>query len=82
LERPIYVRNIDSIFNYEGQIEYTAKVRLFYKRHKRMEINVIEGKKWSVILEMLWLVHHNPKKIDWRIEKIKIIKCPEECEKK
>ena len=45
LERPIYVRNIDSIFNYEGQIEYTAKVRLFYKRHKRMEINVIEGKK-------------------------------------
>jgi len=63
LERPIYVRNIDSTFNYKGQIEHTAKIRLFYKRHKRIEINIIGGQKWSVILEMLWLVHHNSKKL-------------------
>ena len=41
LERPIYMRNIDSIFNYEGQIEHTAEVELFYKRHKRIGINII-----------------------------------------
>ena len=34
LERPIYMRNIDNTFNYKGQIEYIAKVRLFYKRYK------------------------------------------------
>jgi len=50
LERSIYVRNINNTFNYEGQIEYTAKVRLFYKRYGN-QCN--GGQKWSVILEML-----------------------------
>ena len=53
LERLIYIRNVDSIFNYERPIEYTVKVELFYRGHKkRTEIDVIEGSKWSVILEM------------------------------
>jgi len=38
---------------------------------------VIKGQKWSVILEMLWLTHHNPK-IDWRIEEMKMMRYPEE----
>ena len=25
-----------------------------------MEIDVIGGQKWSVILEILWLAYHNP----------------------
>jgi len=29
---------------------------------------------------MPWLAHHNPE-IDWRIEKVKIMRCPEECGK-
>jgi len=29
---------------------------------------------------MPWLAHHNPE-IDWRIGKVKIMKCPEECGK-
>jgi len=34
LERLIYVRNVDGIFNYEGLIEYTVEVELFYREHK------------------------------------------------
>jgi len=30
-----------------------------------------------VILGMLWLARHNPE-IDWRIEEVKMIRCPEE----
>jgi len=54
LERPIYIRNINGTFNHEGSIEHTVEIELFYKGHKkRIEIDVIEGKKWSVILGML-----------------------------
>jgi len=54
LERPNYMRNMDSIFNKEGSIEYTMKVNLYYKRYKeRTEINIVERKKWSIILGML-----------------------------
>ena len=31
-----------------------------------------------VILEMLWLACYNPE-IDWKTEKVKMIRCPEEC---
>jgi len=31
LERLIYIRNVDGIFNYEGPIEHTVKVELFFK---------------------------------------------------
>jgi len=38
LERPIYMRNVDRIFNYEGLIGYMVEVELFYKGYKkRME---------------------------------------------
>ena len=41
---------------------------------------MIGGQKWSVILEMLWLVCHNPE-IDQKTGKVKIIMCLEECGK-
>jgi len=54
LERLIYVRNIDSIFNYEGPIEHTVEMELFYREHKeRTEIDMISSQKWNVILEIL-----------------------------
>jgi len=60
IERPIYVRNVDSSFNKEGPIEHTVEVNIYYQGHReRIEINVIGGQKWSVILEMPWLAHHN-----------------------
>ena len=46
LDRLIYVRNVDGTFNYEGLIEYTVEVELFYRRHKeRTEIILIGGQK-------------------------------------
>ena len=61
LERPIYMRNIDSTFNHEEPIDHTMEVDVFYKGHKeRMEINVIKGQKWSIILGTPWLACHNP----------------------
>jgi len=44
LGRPIYVRNINSIFNHEELIEYIVDVGLFYKGHKeKTEIDIIRG---------------------------------------
>jgi len=44
IERPIYVRNIDSTSNKKKQIEYIMEINIFYKGHReRTEINVIEG---------------------------------------
>ena len=66
LERLVYVRNVDGMLNYTGPIVDTVEVEIFFKRHKeRTLINVIRGQKWSVILGMPWLAHHNPE-IDWK----------------
>ena len=34
LERPVYVRNVDSTFNYVGPIVDTVEVEIFFKGHK------------------------------------------------
>ena len=61
LERPINVRNVDRSFNKEGPIENTVEINIYYQGHReRMEINVIGGQKWKVILEMSWLAYHYP----------------------
>ena len=66
LERPMNVRNVDGLLNKEGPIENTVEVNIYYKGHReRTEIDVIGEQKWTVILEMPWLAHHNPE-IDWR----------------
>ena len=81
IERLIYVRNMDSFFNKKRSIEYTVEVNIYYQEYKkRIEINVIEGQKQSVILEMPWLACYNPK-IDWRIGEIKMMRYLEECDK-
>ena len=81
IERLIYVGNADGSFNKEEPIEYTVEVNIYYQGYKeRIEIDVISSQKQSVILGMLWLAHHNPK-INWRIEKIKMKKCPEKYSK-
>jgi len=81
MERPIYVRNVDGTFNKKEPIENTVKVNVYYQEHReRMEIDVIGGQKWNVILGILWLAHHNPK-IDGRMKEVKMTRCPEECRK-
>ena len=67
--------------NKEGPIEHTVEVNIYYQGHrKRMEIDVIGGQKWNMILEMPWLAYHNSE-IDWRTGEVKMTRCPEECEK-
>ena len=78
LERLIQVRNVDGSFNREGPIENTVEVNVYYKgRVKRIEIDVIGGQKWGVILGMPWLECYNPE-IDWKMGKVKMMRCPEE----
>ena len=77
IKKPIYVRNVDGILNKEGPIENTVEVNIYYQGHReRMEIDVIRGQKWSVILGMLWLAHYNPE-IDWKMGEVKMTRCPE-----
>ena len=75
------VRNVDGSFNKEGPIENTMEVNIYYQGHReRMEIDVIGGQKWTMILGMLWLARHNSE-IDWKIEEVKMTRCSEECGK-
>ena len=81
LKRLIYIRNVNGTLNKEGPIESTVEVNIYYQGHQeRMEIDVIGGQKWSIILEMPWLAYHNPE-IDWKMGEVKMIRCPEECGK-
>ena len=81
LERPINMRNVDGSLNKKKPIEYTVEVNIYYQGHReRMEIDVIGGQKWTVILGMPWLARHNPE-IDWRTGKVKMVRCLEECGK-
>ena len=78
LERPMNVRNVDGSLNKEGSIKNMVEVNIYYQEHKKkMEINVIRGQKWTVILGMLWLACHNPE-IDWRTGEVKMMRYPEE----
>ena len=77
----MYVRNVDSLLNKEGLIKYMMEVNIYYQGHREsMEIDIIEGQKWTVILGMPWLACHNPK-IDWRTGKVKMTRCLKECGK-
>jgi len=61
LERPVYVRNVNGMLNYVRLIVDTVEVEIFFKGYKeKTSIDVIEGQKWSIILDMPWLAHHVP----------------------
>jgi len=46
IERPIYMRNMDSSLNKERLIEHTVEVNIYYQGHReRTEIDVIRGQK-------------------------------------
>jgi len=70
LERPMYVKNVDRSLDYAKPTVDTVEVEIFFREHKeRMLIDVIGGQKYSVILEMLWLVCHNSE-INWRMRNL------------
>jgi len=75
------VRNVDGSLNKERPIEHTVEINIYYQGHrKRTEIDIIGEQKWTVILGMPWLAHHNPE-IDWRTGEVKMTRYPEECGK-
>ena len=81
LERPMNIRNVDGSLNKKGPIEHMVEENIYYQGHrKRIEIDMIGGQKWTVILGILWLVCHNPE-IDWRTREVKMTRYPEECGK-
>ena len=51
IERLIYVRNVNGMFNKKEPIEHTIEVNIYYQGHReRTEIDIIGGQKWNVIL--------------------------------
>ena len=57
IERPIYIRNVDRMFNKKRPIKHMVEANIYYQEYrKRIEIDVIEGQKWNIILGMPWLV--------------------------
>ena len=53
IEKSIYIRNMNILFNKEGPIKHMVEVNIYYQGHReRMEIDIIGSQKWSVILEM------------------------------
>jgi len=71
LDRPMYVRNVDSSLNKEEPIKHMVEVNIYYQEDReRTEIDIIGGQKWTVILEMPWLACHNPE-IDWKTGKLR-----------
>ena len=53
IEKSIYIRNMNILFNKEGPIKYMVEVNIYYQGHReRMEIDIIGSQKWSVILGM------------------------------
>ena len=46
IEKPIYIKNLDSSFNKEKPIEYIIEVNNYYQEHReRIEIDMIEEQK-------------------------------------
>jgi len=53
IKRPIYMRNMNGIFNRKELIDHTVEVNIYYKGHReKMEIDIIKRQKWNVILEI------------------------------
>ena len=71
-----------SIINDLDTIMNTVEVEIFFKEHKKQtSIDMIGDQKQSVILGISWLKHYNPE-INWKTGEVKMIRCPDEYEKK
>ena len=72
------MRNMDSSFNKKKHIGHMVEVNIYYQEYReRIEIDMIGGQKWSMILGILWLTCYNSE-IDRRTGEIKIMRCLEE----
>jgi len=75
LERPLIVKNVDGTVNSRGAVTHQVECDVFYKGHmKRMRMDVCDLGKTEVILDMPWLVVHNPE-INWETGEVKMTRC-------
>jgi len=82
LERPLVIRNVDSMNNSGGAIMHQVECNVFYKGHmERMRIDVYNLGKTKVILGMPWLAAHNPE-INWETGEVKMTRCLPLCGRK
>jgi len=81
IEKPIYIRNMNILFNKEEPIKHMVEVNIYYQGYReRIEIDIIGSQKWSVIFGMPWLAYHNSK-INWKIEEVRMIRYSEKYKK-
>ena len=82
LKKPLLVRNVDGMVNAGGAIMHQIEYNMFFKGHvERAKIDVYNLGKTKIILEIPWLVAHNPE-IDWEKEEVKIICCLPICRRR
>ena len=82
LKTLLLVRNIDKTANVRGAITYQVECNIFLKGHvERAQMDVCNLGKTKVILDMPWLVAHNPE-IDWKKGEVKITQCSLICRKR
>jgi len=75
IKRHIYIRSVNETFNNEGSIKQVVESNLYYKEYQEeMEINIVGGKKWNIILGMLWLAYYNSE-FNWKIREVRIRRC-------
>ena len=47
------MRNVDIMLNKEGLMKNTVEVNIYYQEYReRIEIDIIRGQKWNVILRI------------------------------
>jgi len=79
LDRPVAVRNVDSMNNSAGAITHWVEVNVYYKGYvERMKIDICDLGKTEVILGMPWLQAHNLE-INWEMGEVKMTRCPLLC---
>jgi len=82
LKKPLLVRNVDGTTNAEGAIMHQVECNMFFKGHvERARIDICNLGKIKLILEIPWLVAHNPE-IDWKKGEVKMTRCPPICGKR
>jgi len=61
LERPVIVKNVDSINNSREVITHQVEVNVYYKNYvERMRMDICDLERTDVILGMPWLQVHSP----------------------
>ena len=61
LERPVTVKNMDSINNSREVITHQVEVNVYYKNYvERMRMDICDLERTDVILGMPWLQVHSP----------------------